>query len=105
MTSTRLKAAIEYQQMGFSVIPVRRNKRPYFEWREYQIEKASESQLRKWWEQFPDANVAIITGEVSGIDVIDVDSPQGHEALCEHLHDRLFTPIARTPKGGWHLPE
>ena len=103
MTSTRLKAAIEYQQMGFSVIPVRRNKRPYFEWREYQIEKASESQLRKWWEQFPDANVAIITGEVSGIDVIDVDSPQGHEALCEHLHDRLFTPIARTPKGGWHL--
>jgi hypothetical protein len=36
-----------------------------------------ESQLRTWWQHWPRSNVAIRTGEVSGIVVVDVDPDHG----------------------------
>jgi hypothetical protein len=38
--------------------------------------------IRGWWKRWPDANVGIVTGEVSGIVVVDIDPRyQGDESL------------------------
>ncbi len=94
--------ALGYQAMGFSVIPVQKNKKPYIAWEKYQKEKAGPDLIKEWWEKWPNANVAIVTGEISGIDVIDIDSQKGMDALDEMLPDSLVTPISRTPREGWH---
>src|SRR5262249_37138449 len=38
-------------------------------------------QIEEWWRKWPDANVAIATGAVSGIMVIDVDGEKGLATL------------------------
>jgi len=97
-----LKAALYYQKMGFSVIPVKQNKKPFIKWEKYQTEKAGPDQIQAWWKKWPEANPAIVTGKISGLDVVDVDTQNGLDALNEFLNDNLITPIAETPGGGWH---
>jgi len=97
-----LKAALWYlEQMNFSIIPIKKNKRPFIKWTEYQTTKPTVKQVRQWWEKWPHANIGIVTGAVSGINVVDCDSETGKEAINEFLPDTLLTPISKTPKG-WH---
>lgn len=96
-------AARWYSRNGFSVIPVKANKHPMLKtWKPFQEARADEAQVASWWQKWPDAGVAIVTGEISDLVVVDVDSAVGHEALREFLPDSLETPIARTPSGGYH---
>jgi hypothetical protein len=103
MQNKKLEAALKYQQSGFSVIPVKKNKKPYIKWEKFQHERASEKQIRQWWGRWPNANPAIVTGEISGIDVVDVDNEDGWKALNEYLSDSFITPISKTPGGGYHV--
>jgi len=96
-----LQAAIEYCENGFSVIPVQKNKKPYIKWERYQGERATQEQLEQWWGQWPEANVGIVTGKISGIMVLDADSKQGQKELNKLFPDSLETPTAKSP-GGWH---
>jgi bifunctional DNA primase/polymerase-like protein/primase-like protein len=99
----KLKAALKYQKMGFSVIPVKPDKKPYLmTWAEYQKIKPTENAIKKWWTTWPDANPAIVTGEISNLMVVDVDSDRGHEDLNKLMPETLTTPTATTPGGGWH---
>ena len=45
---------------------------------------AAEADVEAWWRRWPDANVGVVTGRVSGIVVLDVDprSGGGHGAGC-----------------------
>lgn len=97
-----LHDALKYQEMAFSVIPVQKNKKPYIAWEKYQQERASIEQIKEWWEKYPTANVGVVTGVISGIDVIDIDSSEALTALETFLPENLITPIAKTPGGGWH---
>ena len=98
-----LESALKYHQMGFSVIPIRPNKRPFLTtWAEYQKKKPTEDSIKKWWGTWPNANPGIVTGAISGLMVVDVDSEQGHDELNKLLPDSLITPTSRTPSGGWH---
>ncbi len=97
-----LTAALKYESMGFSVIPVQESKKPYIAWEKYQTERANPELIKEWWQKYTTANVAIVTGKVSKLGVVDCDSPEGREALEELLPDNLITPIATTPGGGWH---
>jgi len=97
-----LKSALWYQKQGYSVIPVKQDKKPFIkEWKPYQTQKADPDQIREWWAKNPGANVALVTGELSGIDVVDCDSEKGRDALNEFLSDTIIMPISKTPKG-WH---
>ena len=104
MENKLLEAALQYQRAGLSVAPVKGNKKPYLKsWLKYQKEKASEHQIREWWRRWPNANPAIVTGEISGIDVVDVDTEAGWGALNEFLSDSFETPTVGTPAGGYHV--
>lgn len=99
-----LETALQYQERGFSVIPIQRNKKPFFPWQKYQEEKASPEQIEEWWKKWPAANVGVVTGKISGIDVLDIDSKVGLEALREIESALPETPTARTPRGNsYHL--
>jgi len=90
--------ALEYLKKGKSVIPLKSDKRPYLsEWREYQTRKPTESEIEDWWSRWPHANIGIVTGKVSGITVIDVDSGSG--GTTDGLPPTL---VAKTGNGGWH---
>ena len=94
-----LDAALEYLDMGFSVLPVRReNKKPYLErWRELQERPATAEEVEGWWKLWPDANVAIICGRISGIFCVDADGPEGMDWVGRNLP--LTSVYSKTARG------
>lgn len=66
----------------------------------------NEELIRRFWNDWPDANIGIRTGEVSGLVVLDVDTYQGGDASLEELqreHGALPpTLTVKTGGGGWH---
>ncbi|MCK9276319.1 MAG: bifunctional DNA primase/polymerase [Syntrophales bacterium] len=105
--SSILKAALGYRAKGFSVIPIRGNKKPFLDsWKEYQERRATENEIREWWNQYPSAMIGIVTGPVSGICAVDIDryAQDYNEATeFEYFPDGLVTPTCETPRGGTHL--
>ncbi len=98
-----LQAALDYARHGFSIIPCRPDKKPYLPWIEYQKRRATTDEIRGWWGKWPFAMIGIVTGEISGILIIDCDTREGYEAIQRLLPDALLIPVGRTPRGGWHL--
>lgn len=80
--SELLSAALSYVKQGFSVIPIQaREKRPLIPWEQYQDRTATDEEIKTWWAKWPDANVEIVTGKISGLVVIDLDSVEAKENL------------------------
>lgn len=100
--SNCLDWAIYYAKCGYSIIPVRPDKRPWLAWTRYQQERADEALIRHWWDKWPQAGVGIVTGAVSGLVVVDMDTEEAHEAVDGLLPESCITPIARTQSGGYH---
>ena len=101
-------AALAYLARGWSVVIVApRAKRPIVRWQTFQKRLPSEAQLHRWLEQHPDANLAVVTGSVSGLVVLDVDPRHGGTrslAAWEREHAALPPTIeSRTGGGGRHL--
>ncbi len=95
-----LDAALRYCDEGRSVIPIKpRDKIPFIKWEPYQSKRAEPDQIKEWWQKWPNANVALITGRLSGIDAIDADSSKGYSALIKLLPTNFLTPESQTPKG------
>ena len=84
--------------LGFSVIPLI-GKKPAIEWKEYQKRKPTEEEIKKWFEQ-NNYNIGIVTGAISGIIVIDLDSKEAIEFSKKHKFPK--TPYVKTSKG-YHL--
>lgn len=104
----RLAAALDYLGRGWSVLPVEpRGKRPLIPWRSFQSQAASRDAVTHWFQRSPDANVAIVTGHLSGLVVLDVDTYHGGAdslAALEEAHGALpVTLEALTGGGGRHL--
>src|SRR4029450_6266723 len=95
--------ALDYQRQGFSVIPIHaKEKKPLIAWEPYQTKRASEETLTQWFSSWPDANIAIVTGAVSGIVVVDGDDKAAARELKKMIPD--LTPIPRSKTGhGWHF--
>jgi putative DNA primase/helicase len=66
-------------------------KYPLVRWKRYQSEVPSEQEVRQWWCRWPNANIGLATGDLSGVAVVDLD---GVEA--QRQADRL-----RYDEGPW----
>ncbi|MHC4340384.1 MAG: bifunctional DNA primase/polymerase [Planctomycetota bacterium] len=100
-----LEAALSARRLGLSVIPCDPStKRPLLNsWAVYQEQAPAEVELRTWWTRWPNAAIAVVTGSVSGVVVVDLDdaSPEAAEEI-----ERQFGTtcrVARTPRGGAHF--
>jgi hypothetical protein len=101
-------AAHAYAARGWSVIPIEpRGKRPLVAWLEFQERRAERDEIDAWYRHWPDANVGVVTGRVSGIVVIDVDAKHGGfeslSAIERDLGGLPDTVAAVTGGGGRHL--
>lgn len=103
MPTDALKYALAYAKMGMSVIPCRADKKPLIPWKEYQYKRATKAEIEQWWRDNPTANIGIVTGGISGIDVVDCDTQEAYDLINdEYLSATFETPIVKTPKG-YHL--
>ena len=103
-----LRAAHVYLAMGWSVIPVMPgDKRPLITWAPYQSRLASPTEVEAWFRRWPGAGIAVVTGAVSGVVVIDIDPQHGGElgfAQMAREHGALPPTVeARSGGGGRHF--
>ena len=96
-------AAIDLAQR-FSLIPIRpRDKRPLIPWEEFQTRRATEAEVRDWLIKWPDMNLGVVTGAISGLVVLDVDGAVGLATIQRLLakgHQLPHTVRAITPGRG-----
>ena len=101
-SNPKQQQALQLLRGGYSVIPVR-NKRSLFQWKEFQEHRPTEAQVEAWWVEYPDADIAVICGKVSGgLTVIDIDNLE----IAKRFKGKEFikrTRVVETPSGGLHL--
>jgi Bifunctional DNA primase/polymerase, N-terminal/Primase C terminal 2 (PriCT-2) len=98
-----------YLNRAFSVIPIEtidsrlhnpdktkfdKNKKSIILWEPFQKRHASLEEVESW----DDKNVAIVTGEISGVVVLDVDGEEGRKSL-ESLGPLPRTPTVKSYRG------
>jgi len=101
-------AAYRYAEAGIPVFPcVTGGKRPLTK-RGFHEASAEPRQVARWWARWPRANIGMPTGQISGLEVVDVDvhgAIRGFAAFelarREGLTDR-WAAFIRTPSGGVH---
>jgi len=76
-------------------------------WKKYQQAPPDETQVRKWFTSDPDLNLAVVTGAVSGIVVLDIDPHHGGDRSLRELEKRHRslpeTVEVKTGGGGRHI--
>ncbi len=102
MNPKMLQAALDYNSKGYNVIPVGKDKKPLVKWEAYQKARVTDDEVRTWFKN-PDRNVAIVTGEISNLFVVDTDTPSAMQEVQDFLPENIITPIQRTPHGGKHF--
>ena len=95
-----LEHALDYLARGWSIFPIEAGgKEPLIpSWQPLQKRLPTKEQVEAWWTRWPDAGIAIVTGKVSGMVVVDVD-PQ-HGGSAEGLPAARM--VAKTGGGGSH---
>lgn len=97
--------AREYVDRGWALFPiVSSEKKPYAGSSGFKEATTDRQRIDKAWDAHPDSNIAIATGRVSDLVVVDIDVKHGakgeESALALDLPETLE---ARTPSGGRHL--
>jgi len=94
-----LDEALRNAKDGRSVIPVGKDKVPLISWKEFHTRIATEDEIRGWWRDYPEAQLGLVTGSISGIAVVDVEKEFGD-------YKKLNLPatmVSQTGSGGYHL--
>ena len=97
-----LAAAQGYASCGWAVFPlVPGQKRPLTD-HGFKDATTDSAKISRWWKKYPDANIGVATGNISGLIVVDIDDPRSTAALRK-LTGNTVTRTSQTQSGGWHL--
>ena len=102
-TPNMLKEALSYLHQGWPVIPIelkqrggKCEKKPLVHWEKYKNHLPTEYEVNVWWgNKYPNAGIALVTGTLSGIVVVDVEKDGPTAGLTP-------TVISKTGGGGFH---
>lgn len=106
-------AAEAYHTLGYSVIPLRGDLNPdrpkvaAVEWGGYQRRRATPAELKSWFVEKAYRAIGIVTGHISGLAVLDLDSTEtlAHfRAACPHLADTFTVQTRRGLHYYYHVP-
>ena len=95
--------ALHYQKLGYSVIPIdKKSKRAITKFKDKTF---SENEIRRFWHEQPDANIAWRTTDFFVIDIDVSVTENGYESLKEWELSQYIpkTLTATTPSGGKHI--
>ncbi len=102
-----LEYALKYTALGWEIIPIKPGQKVPLT--KHGIKDATDHPdvIRAWWEQWPNANIAVACGKPSGMYVIDVDLDRekgisGVESLVTEFDPLPRTVQQYTPRGGFH---
>ena len=97
--------ALVYTSLGWKLIPVGLNKVPLVQdWPNAATDDAD--QIMDWLTRWPTANLGVVTGQRSGIYVVDIDQRNDGATQWEELlyvHGEVPTATSHTGGGGFHL--
>lgn len=99
-----INQVVEYVNYGWSILPVKpEEKRPYMtNWLQYTKNRASLDTVTNWFSHLSGAGVGAVTGKISNMVVLDVES--WCKIPIEELLSKYPTQtVARSGSGGWHL--
>lgn len=97
-----LNIALKYREKNCSIIPLNPfTKKPYFLWKQYQTVLPTVKEINTWWSEWPTAMVALLTGKISGVTVVDFDMKTGGLETLKTLR-MPPTLTVETPGGGLH---
>ncbi|MDQ3865124.1 MAG: phage/plasmid primase, P4 family [Actinomycetota bacterium] len=100
-----LLAALSYAEQNIPVFPCKPDKSPDTPHAFYDA-TTEEGQIRAWWANLPEDLIGLVTGEKSGVFVLDVDGEEGRKTLevLEAENETLpDTYEVKTRSGGRHL--
>ena len=108
LQAVNIETAHRYLARGWSLLPLRsRDKRPLIAWEPLQSSRPSPEQVSGWFSRWPDANIGVVTGEISNLVVIDIDPSHGGDASLKRLEQQFGllpeTVEAITGGGGSHF--
>lgn len=95
--------ALHYQKLGYSVIPIdKKSKRAITKFKDKTF---SENEIRRFWHEQPDANIAWRTTDFFVIDIDVSVTENGYESLKKWELSQYIpkTLTATTPSGGKHI--
>lgn len=98
-----LESARKYQSLGWSVFPVQ-GKVPTT--LHGVLDASTEDRLAEiWFERHPGRGVAVATGKVSGVWVLDLDGSVGRESFTnlQEVNGEVPRTVASRTGNGWHL--
>ena len=94
-------AALTYHGRGLHPMPINPDSKiPHVTWREHQERRPTVAELLAWWQQWPRADLGLITGRASGIVVVDEDTQKGGSVDGLEIPSGCY--IERTRSGGLH---
>ena len=77
-------------------------KRPLERWKLYQSTMPTEIEVRSWWTKYPQANIGLVTGQISNVFAVDADSDAALAHIMDHGADVEDAPMHLTGRGA-HL--
>ena len=98
-----LDAALEYLDRGWAIIPIRKGEKvPAVKWGKYVDSKTlpSEDEVIGWFTKWPDASVAVLSGELSNLVIVDCDNQAAMDAA--ESYGLTKSPVRVRTKKGYH---
>lgn len=94
-----LNAALEYLDRGWSIIPMS-GKVPLVDWKKYQERLPTQAEVEQWFTEFSGFGLALVCGALSGVVVVDADTPEAVE-WCKA--NGLTSPFSVRSRRGRHF--